>query len=179
MTQPSIFPEFEISTDDLTEDELQPHFFTPDFLRPLPQPEGEDQIEEEDFDEAFWLIPGMVPEPYWDINMGQEFNFAQLKQYLNKALKMPLSPKEIEHIQRAIKNDQELVLHVGMTPNKLADLITYNMNVASDLLITMTNNNQLTDYYDALLKDVKVTSNSLEVFAKLSSSVELPHIYID
>ena len=55
-----------------------------------------------------------------------------------------------------------------MTPNKLADLITYNMNVASDLLITMTNNNQVTDYYDALLKDVKVTSNSLEVFAKLS-----------
>lgn len=105
MTQPSIFPDFEISPDDLTEDELQPHFFTPDFLRPLPQPEGEDQIDDEDFDDAYWLIPGMCPEPYWDINMGQEFNFAQLKSYLSKALKVPLQPKEVENIQKAFKND--------------------------------------------------------------------------
>jgi hypothetical protein len=61
-------------------------------------PEGEDQIDEEDFDDAYWLIPGMCPEPYWDINMGQEFNFSQLKFYLNKALRVPLTPKEVEHI---------------------------------------------------------------------------------
>ena len=58
----------------------------------------EDVIEEEDFDDAYWLIPGIVPEPCWDINMGQEFNFAQLKFYLNKALRVPLSQKEVEHI---------------------------------------------------------------------------------
>ena len=44
----------------------------------------------------------MVPEPYWDINMGQEFNFSQLKFYLNKALKVPLTVKEVEHIQKAV-----------------------------------------------------------------------------
>lgn len=55
-------------------------------------------IEDEDFDDAYWLIPGIIPEPCWDINMGQEFNFAQLKFYLNKALRMPLTPKEVEHI---------------------------------------------------------------------------------
>jgi hypothetical protein len=33
-------------------------------------PEGEDQIDEEDFDDAYWLIPGVCPEPYWDIYMG-------------------------------------------------------------------------------------------------------------
>ena len=71
---PNIFPQKELSAqDDLTDEELQPHFFTPDFLRPLPQPESDD---EEDFDDAYWLIPGMIPEPYWDINMGQEINFA-------------------------------------------------------------------------------------------------------
>ena len=47
----------------------------------------------------------MVPEPYWDINMGQEFNSSQLKFYLNKALKVPLTVKEVEHIQKAFKND--------------------------------------------------------------------------
>lgn len=86
MTKPAIFPQSDISAvDDLTEDELQPHFFTPEFLRPQPQPESSDS---EDFDDAYWLLPGMVPEPYWDINMGQEFNFAQLKYYLNKALRV-------------------------------------------------------------------------------------------
>ena len=69
-TSPNIFPENIISSKDLTDDELQPHFFTPDFLRPIPQPENQELMDEEDFDEACWLIPGMIPEPYWDINMG-------------------------------------------------------------------------------------------------------------
>lgn len=127
-TKPNIFPEHEILPEDLTDDELQPHFFTPDFLRPLPVAEQFDQ--EDDLDDAYWLIPGIVPEPYWDINMGQEFNFAELKFYLNKALRVPLSTREVEHIQRAFRNDQELVLHVGFSPSKLADLITYNHAVA-------------------------------------------------
>jgi len=83
ITQPNIFPESEIQPDDLSDDELQPHFFTPDFLRPLPEPEEEEdfadedlQMPEEDLDDAYWLMPGVVPEPYWDLNMGQEFNFA-------------------------------------------------------------------------------------------------------
>lgn len=46
--------------------------------------------DEEDFEDAYWLIPGVVPEPYWDINMGQDFNIAQLKYYLNKALRVQL-----------------------------------------------------------------------------------------
>ena len=74
-----IFPDFEIQPDDLNDDELQPHFFTPDFLRPLPEPE-EDLENDHGFmmDDEIWTAPGMVPEPYWDINMGQEFNFSQL-----------------------------------------------------------------------------------------------------
>lgn len=69
-THPAIFPESEIAADDLTDDELMPHFFTPDFLRPLPQPENIENTDDDDFEDAFWLIPGIVPEPYWDINMG-------------------------------------------------------------------------------------------------------------
>ena len=65
-----------------------------------------------------------------------------------------------------------------MAPNKLADLIAYNTTVASDLLIGMTYTNQMSDYLDALLNEVKTTANSLEVVAKVSQSVELPHDYI-
>jgi len=42
-----------------------------------------------------FLIPGMLPEPYWDFNMATEqFNFAQMKKYLNLACRMPLRPIE-------------------------------------------------------------------------------------
>jgi hypothetical protein len=56
---------------------------------------------------------------------------------------MPLTPKEVEHIQKAFRNDQELVLHVGMAPHKLADLITYNHTVAYELLVCMTHTTQI------------------------------------
>ena len=49
---------------------------------------------------------------------------------MNKALKLQLNKKETEYIQRAFRNDQELVLHVGMAPYKLADLITHNIAIA-------------------------------------------------
>jgi hypothetical protein len=51
-TKPNIFPEFEMTPEDLTDDELQPHFFSPDFLRPLPTPENMDNCDEEDFEDA-------------------------------------------------------------------------------------------------------------------------------
>ena len=96
---------------------------------------------------------------------------------MNKALRVELSQKERENIQKALKNDQELVLHVGMAPNKLADLITRNDDVAYQLLLCMTNTTQIQKYYDAL-NDMKLNSNSLEVFSKISSAVELPPEYI-
>ena len=92
---------------------------------------------------------------------------------MNKALKTPLTPKEIEHIQRAFKNDQELVLHIGMMPNKLADLVTHNLAIAVEILVCMTHVNEIQKYYDALT-EIKLSSNSLEVFAKISQAVELP-----
>ena len=78
---------------------------------------------------------------------------------------------------KIIKNDTELVLHVGMAPNKLAELITHNDEVAYQLLVCMTHTTQIHRYYEAL-HDMKLNSNSLEVFSKISSAVELPPEYI-
>lgn len=136
-------------------------------------PENIITLDEDDFDDAYWLIPGIVPEPYWDINMGMEFNFAQLKYFMNKALKASLVQREIEHIQKAFRNDPELVLHVGMSPQKLEHLIERNVYVATEFLVCMTHTNQIQKYYDAL-QDIKLSSNSLEVFSKISTAVELP-----
>jgi hypothetical protein len=36
----------------------------------------------------------MLPEPYWDFNMGLSYNYNLVKQYLNKAIKIPLKDEE-------------------------------------------------------------------------------------
>ena len=64
-----------------------------------------------------------------------------------------------------------------MAPHKLADLITHNLAIAQELLVCMTHTNEIQKYYEAL-RDIKISSNSLEVFAKLSQTVELPQEYI-
>jgi hypothetical protein len=43
-----------------------------------------------------------------------------------------------------------MVLHVGMAPHKLADLIAHNHTVAQELLVCMTHTNQIEKYYYAL-----------------------------
>lgn len=53
-----------------------------------------------------------------------------------------------------------------MAPHKLGDLITHNQTIAQELLVCMTHTNEIQKYYDAL-RDLKLSSNSLEVFAKI------------
>ena len=63
-----------------------------------------------------WLVPGMLPEPYWDFNMGQDFNYFLMRQYLNKAIKMGLKDEELKNLIKGLKTDPELVFHIGLTP---------------------------------------------------------------
>ena len=70
-----------------------------------------------------------------------------------------------------------MVLHVGMAPYKLAALINYNHIIAEEIIVCMTYTNQIQKYYDAL-EEIKLSSNSLEVFSKISSTVELPQEFI-
>lgn len=60
-----------------------------------------------------------------------------------------------------------------MAPHKLADLINHNQAIAQELLVCMTHTNQIQQYYEAL-QEMKLSSNSLEVFSQLSQAVELP-----
>jgi len=82
---------------ELMQDELMPHYFVPNFVRPIP--EIDDDLESDDpnggmydiSEDGVYLVPGMLPEPYWDFNMvSDQYNYAQMKKYLSRACKMPL-----------------------------------------------------------------------------------------
>lgn len=75
-------------------EDLQPHYFPPNLLRPLPIEETEPVDSCFDDLDLIWLQPGMLPEPYWDISMGQEKNFFQTQELFNQALKQGLTPED-------------------------------------------------------------------------------------
>eukprot|EP00347_Sterkiella_histriomuscorum_P008145 403346208 len=170
-------PESGIPFDQIGEDELQSHYFPPNILRPLPVEELEPADSGYDDMETFWLVPGMLPEPYWDFNMGMDFNYYQMRQLLNLAVKTQLKDEEQKKLIKGLKTDPELVFHIRMTPQKLPSLIMNNQHIALELLICMTTTMRITDYYD-VLSSMKLSSNSIEVFNRLSNTVELPQEFI-
>lgn len=72
-----------LSSRDIDLDEMGAHYFVPNFIRPMPEAEedpdfdSDGMLEHDIADDAQFLIPGMLPEPYWDFNMATEqFNYA-------------------------------------------------------------------------------------------------------
>lgn len=84
---------------DIDPAELEPHYFTPNFLRPMPEAEDDPELDSESLydvsNDALYLIPGMLPEPYWDLNLvSDQFNYQEMKKYLNRATKHMLKVPE-------------------------------------------------------------------------------------
>lgn len=87
------------------------------------------------------LVPGICPEPYWDLYMGTDFNYYSMKQNMKRAIKTPLKEEESKCLINGLHADPELVLHIGMTHSKLPSLVVNNSSVAYELLIGMTYTN--------------------------------------
>lgn len=119
-------PESGILPSQIYEDELLPHYYPPNFLRPLPVEEEEEKrdgsVAEGDHDylnddlDAIWLIPGMLPEPIWEYSMCYDMSTQNLRILLNKAIKMTLKDEEYRALIKPLKNDPELIFNIGMTP---------------------------------------------------------------
>ena len=68
-----------ITSRDIDVEEMMPHYFVPNFVRPMPEAEEDPDLDapegvlEHDISEdAMFLIPGMLPEPFWDFNMNTD-----------------------------------------------------------------------------------------------------------
>ena len=111
-----------------------------------------------------FLIPGMLPEPYWDFNMATEqFNYAQMKKYLNRACKTALKPNEADQLRKSLESDKEMVFHIDMCPAKLPDLVINNPQIAVKFLVYMTNSHEISKYYD-MLNQMSLSLSKVEVF---------------
>ena len=120
----------------------------------------------------------MLPEPYWDFNMvSEQFNYAQMKKYLNRACKTPLKLQEAHQLKKGLQADKEMVFHIDMSPAKLPDLVIHNPTIAKELLICMTNSAEISKYYDVLTQ-MKLSISLLEVFHGILYQVDFPKEFI-
>lgn len=73
-----------------------------------------------------------------------------MKKYLNRACKTVLKSHESSQLVKSLNADKELVFHIDMSPAKLPDLVVNNAEIATELLLCMTNTAAITKYYDVL-----------------------------
>ena len=87
-------PDKGITPELIQAEEIDPKHFYPNFIRP--QPVEEQDPEENEFNELepIFMIPGVLPEPYWDYQMGCGYTFSSVKQLMSKAHKMILQQEE-------------------------------------------------------------------------------------
>ena len=166
------FPPEGIDPAEISAEELEAQPFKAPFVRPLPVAEFNPGEDEED---AFWLIPGMLPEPYWDYNLGEEPS--KVRTLLKKALKTTLEQDEEQLVMQALNKDRELVFHSYILPKDLPELVLYNPHVAFEFLLKLTHCQYIEEYYMQLV-NMKMNLHSLEVFNKLTNIVELPKEYL-
>lgn len=154
-------------------EEISTPALVPNYLRPIPEvdPELEDSIVKD----AIWVFPGLLPEPYWDYTLNN--NTSRVKKLMKKSLNGALKQSNIELITETLKSDPEAVLHYGIHPKSLSDLIIHNKELAMDFLNAMSPYTIITDYYDDLAQ-TRVNLNSIELFNKIVQYHELPNEYI-
>ena len=61
-----------------------------------------------------------------------------MRTLLTRAVKMSLKDDEQKILIRALKIDPELVFHIGMTAQRLPNIVINNPNIAFELLVCMT-----------------------------------------
>ena len=162
-----------LAANDKAKEEIHANSYCPNFLRPVP--EVDQYLEDSIVEDAIWLFPGVLPEPFWEYTLGN--NSSRVKTLMRKSLSGQLKKSNIDLIYSVMKNDPEAVLHYGIHSDDLGDLVIQNKDLAMEFLNNMASYPIITNYYMAL-SDTKVNLNSMELFNKLVQNHDLPKEYI-
>lgn len=161
-----------LANGDTVTSEINAQPYTPNFLRPIP--ECDSTLENFIVDDAFWLFPGVLPEPWWDYTLGN--NWSRVKTLMKKSWNGQLIKSNTELIISTFKSDPEAVIHYGIHSNQFWKLVIQNKDLAFEFLNFMSPFPSIIEYYNTLAQ-TKVNLNSMELFSKLVEAHELPREY--
>lgn len=146
--------------------------FEPMFIRPAPPLH-------DDTNELLWLNPNSSEYTFeWEpLFVNNSSTDTEIRKLITKALKATLPQQQQNFIREEINKNPKLIYHIGLTPSKLPALVENNCKIALEVLLHLSQSNQLTEYFTVLV-NMELSVHSMEVMNELLSRVVLPPEYI-
>jgi len=136
-------------------------------------------------DELVWMNPmepcthQVIIDPSAGLEVQEEETEA--RQLINQAFKEALSITQRQTLISEIQKDPKIIHQLGLTPQRLPDLVENNPLVAIDVLLQLMETAEIKEYFSVLV-NMEISVHSMEVVNRLTSAVELPkeflHLYI-
>ena len=166
---PENLPLFDLKQ--LSPEEISYNYFEPNFLTYYPNsnyPFYED--------EPMWILPTLKYDFIWD------FTMSPLQETLNNLINRPLknkslSEEQINYILETIDENPNILKEINYKPECLMNLIEKNDDLATQILLKISNHNGFEDYLTLFLENTW-TVNSMKVANKIIQKVEMPEAFI-
>jgi plasmid maintenance system antidote protein VapI len=98
-------------------------------------------------------------------------------QLINQAFKEALSLQQRQTLMEELARDPKIVGHLGITPQRLPELVENNPMIAIDVILKLMEMSEMNEYF-TMLVNMDMSVHSMEVVNRLTSSVELPKEFL-
>eukprot|EP00116_Pleurobrachia_bachei_P001859 sb/3462121/ len=130
-------------------------------------------------EELIWINPNSAEYTFeWEPLVVQTTTVElEIRKLITKALKGALPQPQQNFIREEIGKNPRLIYHIGLTPGKFPALVENNCKIALEVLLHLSQSNQLTEYFTVLV-NMELSVHSMEVMNELLGRVVLPPEYI-